>query len=214
MNEICFCAYAFGKEYIDTLYRLSESITNTNPDANKLIFDNVLPKNARPHNRSYYGFKVHAVNEARELGYKKIIYVDSTMVVLKKVSESFEYCKQYGLLAVPDANLLYQFCSDKALNYYGISRDKAKEIGLHFVGGSYYLFDFDIPLCEKIFNSWYDAEVNGIFGAEGEELQGHRHDETCLALSLYECGSEPINRDLIGYNTGRETQIVVKKHFR
>lgn len=213
-NEVCFCSVAFGHDYIKTLDRLSESITETHPESKQLFFRDCYPKNSKVHEDSLYGFKVHAVNEARALGYSKIVWVDSTIVVLKKLLHVFEHCNKYGILAVPDDNLLSNFCSNKALQYYGITREQAKELGIHFVGGSYYLFDFNVPLCVDVFNSWAEAEKNGIFGALREPLQGHRHDETCLALSMLKCGSVPISRDIIGYNTGNDDQIVVKRHFK
>jgi hypothetical protein len=69
---------------------------------------------------------------------------------------------------------------------------------------------------KSVFRQWMDAERLGIFGSQheaaSEKLQGHRYDETCMALSIYRHGFEPVTPEQARYNY--EGAAIVKKHFK
>ena len=87
---------------------------------------------------------------------------------------------------------------------------------MHLVGGSLYYFDFNQPKCQKIFDEWAESERRGIFGSMkeqcGEELQGHRSDETMMALFLYKHGSKPFT-GATRYNW-EKGGVILKQHFK
>jgi hypothetical protein len=214
MSEIAVCSVAFGEKYVWRMGRLKESLQNTNPGVRFFEWKDRMPDGARPFNDSMYGFKPHAVQIARDSGYKKIAWIDSTMIVHDKLEYYNQFTKEYGILAVQDDNKLTGFCSNKALNYIGKDREYLKD--KHLVGGSFFYFDFDNPLCVRIFNRWMEAERLGLFGSVAEEvserLQGHRHDETMMSLFLYEAGSKPFT-GATRYNWA-EGGVMTKSHFK
>lgn len=216
MSEIAVCAVAFGDErYMWRMARFKETLQATNPDVKLFTWENRMPDGARPFNDSMYGFKPWAVKIARDQGYKKIFWIDSTTVIQDKL-DYYDQCTEEhgGVLAVQDDNKLSGFCSNKALQYTGYERDDLKS--MHLVGGSLYYFDFNYPLCEKIFMDWMKSEQDGIFGNMrqqcGEELQGHRSDETMMALYLYKNGSKPFT-GATRYNW-EKGGVVQKMHFK
>src|SRR5580692_1765206 len=146
-NDFCFVCVAFNPAYVEQQVRLRKSILEIYPDANIIFFTDRYPPGTKTHEASHYGFKPHGVNNAKEQGFKKIIWFDPACVLVKKVDYWFELVKEYGVVAAEDTSLLNQNCSDEAYNYFGISRQESIEKKQHLVGGSLYVFDFDLPLC-------------------------------------------------------------------
>ena len=161
-----------------------------------------------------YGFKPWCVKHCLDQGYKKIAFIDCTCLVLDDLHYYDQFTAEHGVLAVQDDNKLTGFCSNRALKYVNKNRDYLKD--KHLVGGSLYYFDFNNPLCERIFDFWITAERNGLFGSQQEQaserLQGHRSDETMMALALYISGSKPYTKDT-RYNWEKNS-VVQKAHFK
>lgn len=215
MSEIAVCSVAFGEKYVWRLGRMKETLEATNPGVKLFQWVDRMPDGARPFNESLYGFKPHAIQIARDQGYKKIFFIDCTCVIQDKLDYYDKFTAEHkGVLAVQDDNKLNGFCSDKAVRYVG--KDRKYLYDKHLVGGSLYYFDFDVPGCEYIFGRWMESELKGLFGNMveqcGEQLQGHRSDETMMSLFLYEAGSKPFT-GATRYNW-EKGGIVQKKHFK
>lgn len=217
MSTTAFVCVAFGdRRYIDQQVRLKASILGIYPRAPLFFWTNQLPPGARPFSESLYGFKPHAVKAAMNAGYERIIFLDPAMVLIKPIDHYETLVKDYGVIAVQDDNKLSGFCGDRALKYYGLTR---RDISTwHLVGGSFYYFDFSLPLCFDIFHEWYETEKLGLYGSQkeqaSEQLQGHRNDEAMMALALYTCGSRPVSDDH-RYNCANDEIAILKKyHFK
>lgn len=215
MNNIAVCSVSFGEKYVWRLGRMKETLQATNPDVRLFEWVDRMPDGARPFNESLYGFKPHAIQVARNQGYKKIFFIDCTCVIQDKLDYYDHHTAEHqGVLAVQDDNKLTGFCSNKALQYIGKDREYLKD--KHLVGGSLYYFDFDVPGCEYIFGRWMESEIKGLFGNMvqqcGEQLQGHRSDETMMSLFLYEAGSKPFT-GATRYNW-EKGGVVQKMHFK
>lgn len=215
MNEIAVCAVSFGEKYNWRMGRLKETLENTNPGVKFFSWVDRMPDGARPFNESMYGFKPWAIKIARDYGYKKIFWIDCTAVVQDKLDYYFQFSEEYGgVLAVQDDNKLGGFCANKALGWIGEPRAWLKD--KHLVGGSLYYFDFNQAKCQKIFHEWIESEKYGMFGSMkeqcSEQLQGHRSDETMMALLLYKYGSKPFT-GATRYNWA-EGGIIQKMHFK
>lgn len=215
MSDMAVCSLAFGEKYVWRLGRLKESLQETNPTVPLFFHNETLPPGARTFNESLYGFKPHCINEALQAGYKKIFFIDCTCIVQGDLSYYNEFTAEYGgVLAVQDDNKLTGFCSDRALRY--VRQKRSWLADKHLVGGSLYYFDFNYPLCQDLFKRWMQAEKDGIFGNMveqcSERLQGHRSDETMMALFLYLLGSKPWSGPT-KYNW-ENGGIVLKRHFK
>jgi hypothetical protein len=216
VNELGFCtlattSQAYGDAYIKQQDRLIESLTDlyTDPDYNKyFIYTDKYPPGARPFLDSLYGFKPHLIEEARKAGLYKVAYFDTAMILQKPLP-------YYGVPVVAVRDTCKTPASDKCLRYFGMKREELDRVP--FVGGSFFLFDFEFPEAKAVLADWRTAEQMGIFGSQRQEsfegLQGHRHDETVLAIILYKYGIDPLTPDKVGYNLG-EDSIMIKKHFK
>jgi hypothetical protein len=210
MNDFIFISTAFGKRYTDQLDRLEASINNIYPCVPKMLFRNEhVP--GKLHRESLYGFKVHAIYKAVVRGYKKVIFIDPACILQHPVDYWFEL--NQPVIAVKDDNMLCNMIGKKALDYYG----NPDVTDWHLVGGSLYVFDFSHPIAFKIFNHWQLAEHDGIFGSQAEQssekINGHRNDESCMAVAMYSHGVEPVGHDVARYNQN-EDSIIIKKHFK
>lgn len=211
MDNIAFASVAltsknYGVAYLDQQDRLKASIKEIYPDAPLFFWRDDYPKNSKPFLESLYGFKVHAVQAAREAGHQRIVWFDTGMILHQPLRH------MQSIVAVKDDSAMTGVTSNNALSAFNIERESLK--GKTLVGGSFYYFDFYYPICNDVFGLWMTCEVNGIFGSQDEEaagqLQGHRADETCMALSLYSCGLGPVSYDLVGY----QGEVMSKRHFK
>lgn len=212
MTDFIFLSVAFGPRYIEQQTRLHNSICEHYSSDHHIAWIDTLPAGSKPHKESLYGFKVHAVRYALDKGYKKIIWLDPACIVVKPVE--YYFTLDLPVIAAKDDNKLINHIGDSALRYYGCS-DLPE--GCHLVGGSLYVFNFTNPDCKDIFDNWYEAEQNGIFGSQQQQASGkinkHRNDEACMAMALYVNGYEPLPLDEARYCCGPQT-IIDKKHFK
>lgn len=203
MDQIALVSIAFGDQrYLDQLNRLLESIEAYEPDAAVFTWVNEMPPGAKAHTESYYGFKFHAINHVRSLGYTKIVWFDPAVYLVAPLTDYWDIVKQYGVVAAKDDNKLSPYTKDEQYEYFLSSRLDY----MHLVGGSIYVFDFELGLCNAIFNEWANSEAAGLFHMG-------RNDESCMALALYACGSEPTPYDVARYN-GSGNDICKKLHFK
>lgn len=212
MKEIAVCTVAFGDHrYLEQQVRLLDTLAQTNPAVHALYWTNKLPPGSQPHEQSLYGFKVHAVQAARDLGYTRVIWLDPACIVRGDLEYYFEGYKP--VVAVKDDNKLDDTISDKALRYY----DNPETIEWYLVGGSLYTFDFSIQLAVDVFEHWKRAEAKGIFGSQkeaaSEQINKHRYDESCMAVSMYLHNIEPVGNSVARYCLDLGS-IIEKKHFK
>lgn len=210
MTDFIIISCAFGKRYLEQLDRLEASVKGIYPHFPMMSWRNEQVP-GKPHRESLYGFKVHAVQKALDKGYSKIIFLDPACILQHPVDYWFSL--SLPVLAVKDDNKLDKMISQKALNYY----DNPDITGRHLVGGSLYVFDFDYHEAHSIFYQWYMSEQDGIFGSQAElsseQINGHRMDESCMAMAMYSHGIEPVGHDVARYNQN-EDSIIIKKHFK
>lgn len=210
MDRIAFVSVAtthanYGDAYLKQQDRMKKSIEKQYHDAKIFIWRNALPPGARPFLDSLYGFKPHAIAAARQQGFKKVVWLDTAMILNDKIPDY-----KYPVVAVKDPSRTP--ASNKCLQHFGITRDDLQDID--FVGGSFFYFDFSHYSAEAVLNDWLNAEISDVFGSQYEEsftgLQGHRHDETCMAIILHQLGLKPMSSDKVGY----DGMVMIKQHFK
>lgn len=220
-EKFCFCNVSFGERYVRTQTRLRESILRFHPNAELFFWTNEYPPGSKTHTESYYGFKVHAIQYARQQGFTKIIWIDTCAVLNHPIIELFPLVEKDGIFVVEDDNRLYRYIGDKFIESSGLSSYKDIPIEWHLVGGSIYIFDFTRSKALSIFQNWYMCEEKGDFGSaislkgeyrNGEERCGHRMDESVLAYCMYTHGVEPFKCDVGRYNQN-ENSVILKQHF-
>lgn len=218
MNDrICFTTVAvtsknYGVSYLRQQDRLVKSIKRVYGDGAEIYqWRDCYPPGSRDWLTSSYGFKPWAVQFAIDEGHDKICYMDTAMILEQKLNLD-HLVEKYGVLAAKDDSQLSGVTWDRALDYFGLTRGWLE--GKTLVGGSFYYFSMDNLRCKTIFEAWKKAEEAGMFGSqEGESAgiqNGHRADETCMAILLYLYGSGSCSYEQVGY----QGKTMRKEHFR
>jgi hypothetical protein len=219
MDNFVFVSVAFGPRYVAQIDRLENSILDIYPEANILFWRDELPPGSQPFLESFYGFKVHAIQQAFDQGYTRVLWLDPAVILKQKIDHL--YGKK--MAAVMDENLLASFISDDYIGHNKETREQIKKDGLHLVGGSLYYFDFYYDDAIEIFLNWKSDEMLGYFGNQEDEAagkqQGHCADESCMAFNMYQQGIKPMSPETLLYCSNPDVMdsrewVFVKKHFK
>lgn len=212
MKNFVFVSVAFGPAYVEQQKRLRESILAIYPDANLMFWTDELPPGSKSMEESLYGFKVHAIDEARKK-YERVLWLDPAMILCDKVDVLFGH----SIVAVKDDNLLGNYISDKCCNEIGFPKTIVLAEKPNLVGGSLYYFDFRDMIALVIYSRWMIMEGRDLFGSQkeaaSEQINSHRNDESCMALSMYINGVLPLPGPEIGYCV-ENNPVFIKRHFK
>lgn len=136
------------------------------------------------HQNMPYQFKPFMVAEAYEMGYRKIIWCDSTIRVHQNPDPLWALAAEHGIVAWDnEGHPLEKYIPDHQLNYLGI--DSAK--GMYQIMACCIVFDFDHPATMPIFERWIDGAKNNCFH-HNESKNPHyiasRHDQALLSALM------------------------------
>lgn len=166
--------------YVDRLARLSESLRDNLTDGDFIGFIHESSVGAPPHLDDPYAFKIYAINKCIEAGYTNILWLDTSMFAIKNVQLVFDEINANGYFLHGSQNLLYDWCNDATLSYYGIEKNKLGDYTMAI--GGLIGFNFGNPQGVNLFNEWEQAQKEGLFKGDWANF---RHDMTCLSCILY-----------------------------
>jgi hypothetical protein len=177
--------------------RLLKSLGDVNYYGDKLFFNNHNQLGCKSQQEVPYQFKVYAIMEAYRKGYDIILYCDASLWAIKDISECLRHIEKHGHLMEYCGYTLGQYCTDIALNEFGITRDEACNIQLHSAGFTgLYLKN---PVTLDFLNRWYTYAVNettfkGGWNnndkqcSEDDRCLGHRHDQSVASFIAHKLG--------------------------
>jgi hypothetical protein len=186
MNKNAVISFASKKgNYVKSLNRLSESLRNNSEGIDFLAWIGEAALGAPLHSENMYAFKIHAFNVAKASGYDQILWVDSSCFAIKNVQPCFDEIERDGFLFQDSGYFASEYINDKALDYFGVTREQAREIKLIGNAGMMGL-NFEMELPNVFFDKWEQAMIDKIFIGEwhnndktesqSDECKGHRHD--------------------------------------
>lgn len=145
-----------------------------------------------PHSINPYQFKPYAIMRAIEMGYKKIVWCDSTIRLVDSPDKLWpEVSKEYsGILSWNNLGFpLSEWITDAQLCFGG---EKDNPEGMKQIMACCIMFDFsDINLTDMVFSDWIDASNNGFFKdnvSSNPNFKAPRHDQSMLSLLLNRYG--------------------------
>ena len=196
MTNACIVSVAFREPYV-THSKRQEALINVDGSAPTLYFHNRLPMKDKIYEKniavivekfqqSLYGFKPHAIQIAINEGCEKIIWLDPSVLPTGSLDILINALDEHPIITITGDATMDKMCNDKALKYFGVTREEAK--GIRHVGGTIYGFNFNHPKAVEVFELWKKAEEDGIFGTQTDFMNQHWADEACMALALYKCG--------------------------
>lgn len=209
MNHRAIVNVAVGGHYPELQARLRQACAEHCPAAD-LWFLSSLPTGCPPHEAHQYAFKLAAMRQAIDRGYRFILWMDCTFIPIAPISVIWEAIERDGWYIPRQGTAsLGRWTSDAALAEFNLDRDAAMNIQLCYSG----LVGLDMasPRGCAIWSGWND-QAHTFSGAHkndpGEPIhewgnkwaghvsydlrvQGHRHDESALSFVLYSLGLAP-----------------------
>ena len=164
-----------------------------------------MPPGSKSFLDSLYGFKPHAIQKALALGYKYVIWFDPSVLPECSLFDLFKELSENEMLVIKGDNPLNKMTNDKAFLAFGINKKDTENI--NHIGGTFYGFNFTTDNALRVFNNWLWAVENGIFGSQDEFMAGHWSDESCMALSMFRCGTEQKTSKILKYKNQKDLPL-------
>lgn len=201
---------AFREPYLTHNERQWEWIKKNHPDTKVISFRDMLPTKGtilfenivENFQKSLYGFKPHAIQRAIDMGYKKVIWFDPSVLPTTKIDHLINALDTHPVIVRKGEHPLEEMTNQKALSWFGVTKEELK--GINHIGGTVYGFNFENQKAVDVFRLWKKAEEEGIFGTQDDFMAGHWADESCMALSLFKNGVEQYWESLFTYQNQKE----------
>lgn len=194
MKDACIVNCTFGEPYDEYQPRLLASLDKYWKGP-RITWTNCLPSGAPPHSVSPFGFKLHAIQYARESGFNTVVWLDGGGYLIGPIDELLRKTFNTGYYAVEGYEPIYRWVSDEALHHLGETRQGLKEKGWKLFGGTPYAFDFTKDVTKEFFRRWWRAMQMGMFkhisGDSKTDFHGHRHDEAIATILFHQMGMIP-----------------------
>ena len=211
-NSSCIVSVAFREPYL-THSKKQESVIN---GVDYLVLrdelptkDGVMKEDIVTHfQKSLYGFKPHAIQRAIDLGYKKIVWFDPSVLPVTDVKVLFNSLDTHPMIVVLGDAPVTRMANQKSKDWFGVKDEELD--GVKHIGGTIYGFNFNNPKALETFNLWKRAEEEGIFGNQDEFMKGHWADEACMSLAMYKTGVEFYKEESFKYLNQKEYQEYTK----
>lgn len=137
------------------------------------------------HQEMPYQFKTALIQKAVELGYERIIWLDSSMQVKKDLTPLFNPIT--GVTVFENlGHPTYKYLSDKATELLGISEEHLAF--LPQIWGGAFALDLNNPKASIFFDQIKEFSVNGSFKDGTSKRPGfvaHRHDQAVMSVLLH-----------------------------
>jgi len=182
----CVVSVATGPHYVANLERLVSSALLRSNDEKCIFWRNELPAGSPTHAENPYAFKIYAIEEAVRQGATSILWMDSSVVILKPLEPLWELIERKGYWF--SRNYGYnnaQFTSDEALRIMDTTRHDAKQVS-HVVASCFGL-NMRSPVAKQFLEEWKFFASHGAFkgdrgdlsgGNDPDKFYGHRNDQS------------------------------------
>jgi len=224
MRERCVVNFASkGREnYLLGSQRILETMDYTNVDADFLVCSpeletegdflgnrnrNIFLRKRYPiskefgicptHKDAPYAFKSYIIQEARDMGYTKILWADSSCVFLKDVETYWNLASEIGTVLLdnpgcPEAT----WTADDCLEHMGCDPEFAKTF--FEIDAFMMIFNFDSKSATNLFDNYFLHSRDGIClrgerGSPRPEFKAHRHDQSIISYFAKVANILPIN---------------------
>lgn len=138
---------------------------------------------------SKYQFKPFAIQEAREKGYTKILWCDSTILMSKIPNALFELASEQGIVAFDNlGHPLHHWINNTALSHLGIAGWAEEIKSWKQIMACCIILDFTHPITTIVFDKWIKASIEQAFfddNTNREDFKGNRHDQSYLSALVH-----------------------------
>lgn len=141
------------------------------------------------HQNMPYQFKPFMVAEALELGYRKIIWCDSTIRVHQNPDPLWELAAKHGIVAWNnEGHELHKYIPDHQIAWLGLKDyTEVKHREMFQIMACCIVFDFDHPKTMQIFEKWIQGAKENCFHhneSKNPHYVSSRHDQALLSALM------------------------------
>jgi len=136
-----------------------------------------------------YAFKACFFKEAQRLGYKRALWLDTSVVPLVSLNDIFKMIQEKGYFVMGNTRMVGPYTNPPAAAYFGLTHEQTFQVPSCSAG----LFgvDFSVERSRLIIDWWYRAAY------DKDAYFSPRSDQNVLSLILYQLGISdfiPIDR--------------------
>jgi len=143
-----------------------------------ILYTSELQVNAPLHSENNYGFKPATFVDAMRIGYKHLLWLDASMLVIKDLQPIFDIIEQDGYFFQDSGWMNDRWTNDKAKEYFGTNEGRMLSSGV--LG-----LNLETEIGRKFLSDWLQAMQDGVFNGSWDNF---RHDQTCASLIAYKMG--------------------------
>ena len=188
MNNKCIVTFGKGHNFLKGVERLRSRCQELN-----IPFEGFTeyPVGCPTHEESPFAFKFFCIKECVKKGYKKILWLDSSVIIKTDLNDVFEDIEKRGYFFIRNWHSVGEYCHDKALKTLNITRDQSLTIPC--MQGTNFGLNFDNEYIVIFFNKVLELSSDGITfpgpysnsnceASKDKRVAGHRHDQTALSV--------------------------------
>lgn len=211
LGDRCIVSAGTEPHYYEGLHSTRLHCTRWAPEAWQLFYYG-YPDGCPKQVERMYAFKIYALQRSIEAGFQHVLWLDSAFQPVGSMRELWREIEVESWYVQQQGNaVLGNWCSDAALDIFGIDRDQAMTIPLCYSGLVGLNMHTDIG--NEIWQQWRILYASGSFeGAHTNVMNsplvphghktmghcssdsrciGHRHDEAALSFILWKLGKKP-----------------------
>lgn len=125
-----------------------------------------------------YAFKACFFQEAKRLGFKRVLWLDTAAVPLVSLNEIFSTIEKTGHFVMGNSHMIGPFMDPHVAVYFGVTDDETYKIPSCSAG--LFGLDFSNKQSCKILDAWYKAAF------DKDAFFSRRSDQTALSILLYQ----------------------------
>jgi hypothetical protein len=213
-RENCIVCYStFNKNYPRGLKRLVELVTKSDFKGHIMYQIGGWPN---VEEGSFvlahlpYAFKVCILKEAKRLGFKRALWLDTSIVPVVSLNEIFNIIEEKGYFVMGNAHMVGPYMHAEAANAFGLTLETTYQIPSCSAGITGFDFTNDIAL--QIVNALYQAAHNPV------AFFSSRPEQNALSIIFWSFG---LSKDLIDFKRcaqfrheiGPQTLLFINREF-
>lgn len=144
-------------------------------EADIFMFRNEVEVDSPSHAENNYAFKVYAIEKVRSQGYTKILWVDASMLPIRRVDDVFSIIEKDGYFFQESGWQNSRWTNDAAKGYFGTADG-------NMMSACCFGLDFENPKTIEFWDRVKKAMEAGIFNGSWYD---HRHDQAVMSILAY-----------------------------
>jgi hypothetical protein len=169
--------YAKGSE------RLGRSLNYHGYEGEFYAWRNAYPEGSPTHKENPYAFKLHAIKHALEQRHTRIFWVDCSGWLIRHPDKHLAALEVDGYYLFHSGFTVADWTNDACLEYFGVTREEAKEMPM--LASGVLGLNFDTEVAREFFAQWWNAMEAGTFRGSWSD---HRHDQSAASIIAHRLG--------------------------